>query len=70
MVATTIQVSDETRELLKRYKVAGMSYEEVLRLFMELLSPEEFHSLYRDWQSKVAKEVRKSKKWDALSLGS
>lgn len=63
MPATTIQISDETRERLKQYKIAGMTYEDVLKLFMEILRPEEFHSVYSKWQSGVAKEIRKSRKW-------
>jgi hypothetical protein len=63
MPATTIQISDETRERLKQYKIAGMTYEDVVKLFMEILGPEEFHAVYRKWQAGVVKEIRKSRKW-------
>lgn len=66
MAPSSIQVSTETREKLKRYKIAGMSYEDVIKIMMDLLEPEEFHALYKDWQAKVAAEVRQSKEWDRL----
>jgi len=68
MTATTIQVSQETRERMKEYKIGGMSYEDVLKLFMEILGPEEFHAAYRKWQSGVAGEIRKSKKWKEFTV--
>lgn len=66
MAPSSIQVSTETREQLKQYKTAGMSYEDVIKIMMDLLEPEEFHALYRDWQAKVAEQIRKSKKWEPL----
>lgn len=68
MGLSSIQVSDETRERLRRYKIEGMSYEDVLTLMMDLMEPGEFHALYREWQARVAKEIRKSKKWERLRV--
>jgi predicted CopG family antitoxin len=68
MGLSSIQVSEETRERLRRYKTEGMSYEDVLRLMMDLLGPDEFHALYKGWQARVAQEIRKSKKWDRLRV--
>lgn len=66
MAPSSIQLSSKTREELKRYKTEGMSYEDVIKILMELVEPEEFHALYRDWQAKVAEEIRKSKTWEKL----
>lgn len=68
MSPTTIQLSPETREQLKEYKIGGMSYEDVVKLFMEILKPEEFHKAYRKWQTGVAKEIRSSRKWQEYKL--
>lgn len=65
---SSIQVTEETRERLKRYKSEGMSYEDVLKVMMELIEPEEFQTLYAKWQKRVWSEVRKSKKWSSLDL--
>lgn len=67
MAPSSIQVSQETREALKKYKIEDMSYEDVLKIWMELMPPEEFHELYREWQARVAEEIRNSKEWAPLS---
>lgn len=66
MATSSIQVSEETRDRLARYKVGGMSYEDVLEVFMNLVEPEEFHEHYEDWQAEVARQIRRSEKWQPL----
>jgi hypothetical protein len=66
MAASSIQVSDQTRAALRRYKTDGMTYEDVLKLMMEVMPPDEFHAVYAKWQKQVADGIRKSKKWSSL----
>ena len=66
MAVSSIQVSDKTRAALRRYKTDGMTYEDVLKLMMEVMPPEEFHAVYAKWQKQVADGIRKSKKWSPL----
>jgi hypothetical protein len=66
MAASSIQVSDKTRAALRRYKTDGMTYEDVLKLMMQVMSPDEFHAVYAKWQKQVADEIRRSKKWSPL----
>ena len=66
MGASSIQVSDGTRSALRRYKTDGMTYEDVLKLMMQIMPPDEFHALYAKWQAEVAKGIRKSKKWSSF----
>ncbi|MEA3201446.1 MAG: hypothetical protein QOE90_2874 [Thermoplasmata archaeon] len=66
MGASSIQVSDDTRAALRRYKTDGMTYEDVLKLMMQIMPPEEFHALYAKWQKQVADGIRKSKKWSSF----
>ncbi len=66
MVASSIQVSTDTRERLARYKVGGMSYEDILEVFMHLVEPEEFRDHYENWQAAVARDIRTSDKWQGL----
>lgn len=66
MAASSIQVSEETRDRLARYKVGGMSYEDVIEVFMNLVEPEEFQEHYEDWQAEVAHQIRTSDKWQRL----
>ena len=63
MSASSIQVSDDTRAALRRYKTDGMTYEDVLKLMMQIMPPDEFHALYVKWQKQFADGIRKSKKW-------
>ena len=66
MATSSIQVSDRTRAALRRYKADGMTYEDVLKLMMEVMPPDEFHAVYAKWQEQVAEGIRKSKKWSPL----
>ncbi len=66
MGASSIQVSDDTRAALRRYKTDGMTYEDVLKLMMQIMPPDEFHALYAKWQKHVADGIRKSKKWSSF----
>lgn len=63
MALSSVQLSEETRLKLKRYKIDGMTYEDVITRMMQLIEPDEFQALYKEWQARVAKEIRKSKKW-------
>ena len=66
MVASSIQVSGKTRAALRKYKTGGMTYEDVLKLMMQVMPPEEFHAAYVKWQVQIAESIRKSKKWTPL----
>jgi hypothetical protein len=66
MAASSIQVSSDTRAALRRYKTDGMTYEDVLKLMMQVMPPDEFHALYAKWQKQVGDQIRKSKKWSSL----
>lgn len=61
----TIQVDDATYEGLRSYKVAGMSFADVIRRLMEHQDPEAFHEEYRRWQQHVLSNMRRSGQFDA-----
>lgn len=68
MAATTIQLDADTQARLKALK-GDLTYDEVLRLLLDLVTPEEVDRAreirersYEEWQQQVAGRIRKSRK--------
>lgn len=62
----TVQVDDATYEALKSYKVAGLTFDQVIRRLMERQDPEAFHREYRAWQKRVLANMKKSGDFEPL----
>lgn len=61
----TIQLDEATYEGLRSFKVAGMTFADVIRRLMEHQDPEAFHEEYRQWQKQILANMRRSGQFSA-----